>query len=301
MAQTYSPLQLILSDDSSSDRTFEIMQEMLADYVGPHEILVNRNESNLGIGAHINRVMELVEGELIVGGAGDDVSLPNRVTDMVNAWVEKGKPHVSIFSSYFEIDAESILIGEKKYPLHYVRKLQNPEKMVRYGYGVVGATHAWSKSLFDYFGPINNNVVYEDIVIPLRAALIGQVVYIDKSLVKYRTNVSTWHDHKGIPESLEEQLRRTRKITILGYANVMQMLRDIALTERTDLIFCAQARMAESVLALKITENWRVTFVDFMRAIGSGAGVRYSIRICMKCFFPNVYWWFTRQRISRKL
>ena len=59
--------------------------------------------------------------------------------------------------------------------------------------------------------------------------------------------------------------------------------------------------MAESVLALKITENWRVTFVDFMRAIGSGAGVRYSIRICMKCFFPNVYWWFTRQRISRKL
>ncbi len=297
MAQTYSPMQLILSDDCSSDRTFKIMQEMVEDYSGPHEILLNCNESNLGIGAHINRVMELAEGELIVGGAGDDVSLPNRVTDTVYEWIKEGKPHASIFSSYLEIDAESNLVGEKKYSPNMVRNLQNSNKVVRHGYGVLGATHAWSKTLFSYFGPINNDIINEDTVIPLRAALIGKIVYIDKYLVKYRINVSTWHDHKGIPESLEEQLRRVRKLTTLNYAVVMQMLRDIALTDRKDLIFCAQARLAESMLALKIVENDRVTFSDFVCALGAGANLGYSIRICMKCFFPRIFWWYTRRRL----
>ena len=34
-AQTYSPLEIILSDDASPDGTFEIIQEMAAAYQGP--------------------------------------------------------------------------------------------------------------------------------------------------------------------------------------------------------------------------------------------------------------------------
>src|SRR5208337_387457 len=77
-AQTYSPLEIILSDDCSSDRTFDIMREMAAAYRGPHRVVLNRNAVNTGFGGHINRVMELVHGELVLIAAGDDISLPGR-------------------------------------------------------------------------------------------------------------------------------------------------------------------------------------------------------------------------------
>ena len=44
-AQTYSPLEIILSDDFSSDGTFEIMQEMVAAYSGPHRVVLNQNDN----------------------------------------------------------------------------------------------------------------------------------------------------------------------------------------------------------------------------------------------------------------
>src|SRR6056297_466684 len=71
-AQTYQPLEIILSDDCSPDSTFEIMQEMAAAYGGPHGVILNRNQSNLGIVPHIDRVMTIVTGEFIVINAGDD-------------------------------------------------------------------------------------------------------------------------------------------------------------------------------------------------------------------------------------
>src|SRR5690606_870089 len=37
-AQTYSPLEIILSDDGSGDRTFEVIERMAAAYDGPHSV-----------------------------------------------------------------------------------------------------------------------------------------------------------------------------------------------------------------------------------------------------------------------
>ena len=98
LAQDYSPLQIIISDDCSTDATFSKAEKLVSNYDGPHRVLLNRNEKNLGVGGHVNKIMEVAEGELIVAAGGDDISVSDRVTETVNFWVRSGKKYRSICS-----------------------------------------------------------------------------------------------------------------------------------------------------------------------------------------------------------
>jgi len=72
-------LEIILSDDASTDRTFDIMKEMAAVYHAPHTIILNRNPRNLGLCGHVNKIFyEIATGAWLVAAAGDDISLPER-------------------------------------------------------------------------------------------------------------------------------------------------------------------------------------------------------------------------------
>ena len=62
------------------------MQAMAAAYSGPHRLVLNRNPTNLGLTAHVSRVMQLATGAFVVQNAGDDVSHPERAAKLVAAW-----------------------------------------------------------------------------------------------------------------------------------------------------------------------------------------------------------------------
>ena len=49
LAQTYEPLEIIVSDDCSPDGTFDIIKQIAAEYKGPHHLRINRNEKNRGM------------------------------------------------------------------------------------------------------------------------------------------------------------------------------------------------------------------------------------------------------------
>src|SRR6516225_724361 len=90
LSQTYSGLQIIITDDASSDRTPELIQEEIERYKGPHHVEFYRNAQNRGLAANINRHMELATGELYVIAAGDDISYSHRVERLVEVFRGSG-------------------------------------------------------------------------------------------------------------------------------------------------------------------------------------------------------------------
>jgi glycosyltransferase involved in cell wall biosynthesis len=183
-AQTWQPLEILLSDDASSDRTFAVMQEMAAGYAGPHRIRLNRNPRNLGIPGHIDRIMQLAEGAFVVQNAGDDVSAPERTERLADVWLSSGGRAKAVHSAKLRIDATGKVQGRlpEREPLDRhppLRLLQRPPD-------IYGAAMGWSREVFEVFGPLGPKPLLEDYPICLRAATLGEVVYLDEPLLGYR-------------------------------------------------------------------------------------------------------------------
>jgi glycosyltransferase involved in cell wall biosynthesis len=192
-SQTYSPLEIILSDDCSTDNTYDIMAEMARNYNGPHKIILNRNPVNLGIGAHINRIMELSSGELIVGAAGDDISVSNRVERTYQIY--KSTKAKSIFSNCLTIDEfgkPSNLLYEKTVQ----HKEFSPKVFIEKELSVAGCSHAWNRDVFEVFGPLMTPLTCEDWVIPFRSSLLGQIEYVNEILVMHRIHDNNAWNYK---------------------------------------------------------------------------------------------------------
>lgn len=184
-AQTYSPLEIILSDDCSPDGTFGLMEELAKAYQGNHRIVLNHNDTNLGLGGHINRIMELAQGEYIVIAAGDDISMPERTERTLEAFIASDGRAMAVFSDCIEIDDtgnENGIVSSKP-PERFTELPEMCRNLFR---GITGATNAWHRSVFDMFGPMLPEVVFEDRVIAFRATLLGSISHIPIPLVHYR-------------------------------------------------------------------------------------------------------------------
>ncbi len=198
LSQTYSPLEIIFSDDCSTDSSFEIFREAAASYKGPHRIILNRNKDNMGMGGHLNNAMELANGEMIVVAAGDDVSLPERVSRIREAYELSDRKAKSIFSDSLAVDEAGNVLGVPVYTPMESLSFQ-PMQVVFRDFILTGCSHAWSKEVFDVFGPLSTPIVCEDMVIPFRSCLLGEITYIDQILVKHRRHRNNiWNHDRNI-------------------------------------------------------------------------------------------------------
>ena len=210
-SQTYTRLEIVLSDDHSPDNTFAIMKKMAAEYKGPHKVVLNSNEVNKGIGGHINAVMKVAKGDFIVIAAGDDISLPKRTDMMVSAWLSSGKKLKSIFSGNYEMDLFGTTVCESNNG-HLLNNLANAATLLSNNGYFIGATHGWDRDVFEKFGDINPKVIHEDRTLPFRSLLLGSVGYISEPLVKYREGgISSSYSHKDIDDLLYGKMHEVRK------------------------------------------------------------------------------------------
>lgn len=253
LSQDYSPLEIIISDDASTDRTFDIVREMVDRYRGPHEVLLIRNEANLGIGAHVTKVANLARGELIVAAAGDDVSLPGRTRAMTALWeAHDRKPDL--------LCCDALLIGLRNEPLGEHQAIPgiglDALEFARTGQVVLGAIATWTRRLWQAHPSLPDGCVSEDQVLGLRGAMLGGIARHPEALVRYRIGcgISDAPD----PAELGPFLEQRRWWCGQMLSSLRFQIDDAHRAGRTDIAghLLARRRAMELVDALYRRERW---------------------------------------------
>ncbi len=295
LAQTYAPLEIILSDDCSSDGTFRIMQSLVDAYRGPHRVRLLRAAANQGIGAHVNKVVGEASGELIVVAAGDDISLPHRTETLVNRWLAGGRRAHSLYSSSIVIDE----MDEASKVMESPPKNLPPAAAIRsYMDGLQGCSHAWSREVFSVFGPMLPDTVCEDRVIALRSTLLGGIDYCPEALVKYRIHGHNVSHHQSILP--DQVMARTRGLHGRNLNIAENYVRDLALAARQPHVVTAEWLQAASQAACELRDVLadKVAFHDggFWRKgrlvakylrVDPAQGVRFAVQWLLP-------WWYRR-------
>ena len=184
-AQTYSPLEIIVSDDASTDKTAALIRAFVAHYQGPHTWRVNVNERNLGVLSNCMRVAEMARGEWFVAADGDDVSLPERVEACYRH--QLAHPGEDYFICKAEwMDARGAPIpADFGHPKVQRGVIWNIRHHVPGAWGTCSCHH---RRLYDSFGVLcTPGLRMIDMALAFRAVLLGgRVNFMDESLVRYR-------------------------------------------------------------------------------------------------------------------
>jgi glycosyltransferase involved in cell wall biosynthesis len=222
-AQDHAALDIVLSDDASPDDTFAHMQARAAAYRGPHRVLLNRNPRNLGIGAHLTHAASLTEAELLFVAAGDDVSLPHRVSRCVAAWEAHGRRPDLIAGWVEDLDAEGRVHDVlRPSDLGQWRSLADWARERPY---VIGAAQCWTRRLLERFGGLPEGVVAEDLVMVFRAIGSGGAITLPEPLVRYRRGGIS---RRVRTRSAHEVVQRLRSNNRHALVELPLMLRDAA-------------------------------------------------------------------------
>lgn len=230
VAQDYHDLEIIICDDTSKDKTFELAEKFAKDYQGPHTIILHRNPENLGIGANFQQAYELSSGQWLFMAAGDDIFMPQRCKMVAKAIQEYPDARV-IATNYQVIDGNGVsqgyMCGEK--PI------------------AVGAALAWHRDVFARFPPIPKGTGVEDnILYPRVFFLGGQAIKTSDIGIKYRID---GHSFTG--------LRRDSALAVRQYfLRVNRIFQDIMRLRLNDLDYLAARQEVPFEDRLRKRQKW---------------------------------------------
>ncbi|WP_422049020.1 glycosyltransferase [Shimia sp.] len=262
LKQDVPDLEIVITDDHSTDGTFDEIEAVVAAYNGPHRIILNRNPKNLGLAGNIDMAHRLSSGDVLVAAAGDDLSYPQRCRRIQEAF-SRGSP--LLVCSYVQaIDPEGNPVpGDFRTALFY--RSWNLTQAAKSKALYIGATGAWHRSLYENYGPMDPTA-YEDLVFGFRAALEDRVTVLEEELVQYRLGLgltSSDFSHADIA-AFEEKRRKG----FLAHKGVMhQRIKDaenFGLSGSSEVLRVLRRAQIKAALGLAYYENQSGAFTSLL-------------------------------------
>lgn len=205
--QTYQNIELIISDDCSTDNTVEICRNWIEEnkdrFVRTELITI---EKNTGISANVNRAIKAAKGEWIKGIAGDDILLPNCI-ELNMQEVNKNSEIKMLFSDmayYNETFSEENLMYVRDFIYHPITKrnitAQQQYKLFQGSECYLSTPTLFiHRSVYENYGYYNEKYTIEDWPFFLNVTKNGcKMYYLNKSTVCYRVrHHSVSHNFKS--------------------------------------------------------------------------------------------------------
>ena len=297
LAQTYTPLEILVSDDASDDDTWARMQAAVAGYRGPHRVILNRNPVNLGIGAHLSALVALSRGELLFVTAGDDVSLPQRCERTVQAWLARDRRPDLIACPLVDIDAQGRSQGELR-PSDLARWRSAADWAVQRPY-VIGAGQAWTRRLFDRFGPLPAGTVAEDLIMVFRAIVCGGAMTLDEPLVRYRRGGISRRRRAMSADDVTQRLLKNARHAVVELPQLMADAQRVGSLEAVEPLLASQLARERHVLAQlspgAASDKLRRAFAD--TAVPAGLRLRLAVYGLWPGLMAPAFW--LKRRLAR--
>lgn len=217
IAQT-TPCEIIVSDDASDDRGFDLAAGRAAVYSGQHRLVLRRNASNEGLCRHIDTVSRIATGDILVLMSGDDVSYPDRVKKLLEVF-DAHPDAYAVGSAVDEIDGEGNVMRRGAW---FLDSPMDQRKFLRGGrlVALLGASLALRRQILDELPPLRGMV--EDHMLTLRATLLGRAYCLREPLVGYRRHEGNLGKRIFVRQGPRRVARRQR------YERTIQMYREIA-------------------------------------------------------------------------
>lgn len=210
ISQTYSNLEIIVSDDCSTDGSRELLAEFAK--TDPR-IRLFLQEKNLGNAGNYNFLAAAATGKYVSVFAGDDVMCKDKIETQI-AQLEKN-PHASFcHHAVFDLDAATRKV-RGVISQHYESGVTTIHDVLRHlgipgSMSIIYRTDMVSDPVFD------SELRYVcDWMQIIRLTMLGTGIYIDKPLCYYRRDAI--YNGKD-PSQYEDEFLRTIEITRADYA-----------------------------------------------------------------------------------
>lgn len=189
LKQDYTNLEIIISDDNSSDGTFSIIERTIENYSTNHTIILNRNITNLGLIDHLNYVLDnYVHGEYVLLMGGDDISTVDRTSVTMDYFNKYPKIGGAVFS-YNIINSSGEFLKTRQSDKDRIYSMSSFIWRSSSSFVIGGLALAFKKTIYDYFGPLENCHT-EDSTIRFRIFLSSEFLYSKRICLQYRRHDS---------------------------------------------------------------------------------------------------------------
>lgn len=208
LGQTYENLELIVSDNASTDGTGEICQE----YAGrDYRIHYYRNAANLGAAVNTNRVFALSSGDYFMWASDEDYWSPDYVRSCMEVLVDTDKIILAgSWGTFVEAETEEIILVDKGFSTVGLRpseRFKIHKQAIHSGSYVAVMFHGiYKRGHLSAVMPMWNLILSDQFLLA-RLCFLGEFHVVPKLLMMKRRrkrsmSCDEWHEEIGITSSV---------------------------------------------------------------------------------------------------